>query len=90
MSVSAPPYDYQPDKGVYEQRAPEPTRRAMRYFTAFLALSETPRGTYDEEIDVRALNASAARRIAEAIAAGSDFVDGVVVRRVEERFGWFL
>lgn len=50
-------------------------------WTAFCALPESPRGCYDEEIDVVASNRNRARKTAEA-AIARDYDPRLRVRRV--------
>lgn len=55
-----------------------------RRWTVLLALPETPRGEYDEEVDVatpRAAGPTAARRVAEAL-IGTELLADLRVQRV--------
>lgn len=80
------PYDYH--DGWYEQRLHEPARRRLKSFTMFCSMPDSPRGSYDEEIDVRALNPAIARRIAAAVIEDG-YEDGLAVRRVVQRVPGF-
>lgn len=66
------------------ERAP-----GYRTFTAFMAFPDTPRGHYDEELDVVAANKTSARALArEALAR--DYEEGLRIRRFTEHPGGLI
>jgi len=61
----------------------------IRRWTALCAYVDTPRGTYDEEVDVDARNESEARRKAQALLDDpATYRPGLRVRRVERLRGF--
>lgn len=55
----------------------------MKRYTAYLSMPETPRGHYDEEIDVVASGPTEAKRLAQEVADDPEkYEPGMKVRRV--------
>jgi hypothetical protein len=53
----------------------------MKCYTAYCSFPDSPRGQYDEEIDVQAVNPAQAKRIAQQIIA-VDYDPDLRVRRI--------
>lgn len=58
----------------------------MQGWTAWCSMPETPRGQYDEEVDVQARNPAEARRKAQAV-LDEDYVPALRIRRVTRAYG---
>jgi hypothetical protein len=85
--MTTEPFNY--TDGWYVQSVPEQWQHRLKSWTAYCASADTPRGVYDEEIDVRALGPASAKRIVQAV-LDRDYQPGTKPRRLVRRPDGFL